>query len=97
MNYLNIINPTLIPEINNEPDFVMFPNPAAGSVNITINDNMVGSMLIVTDITGREIVNNRLQSSNSKLQTTGFANGIYFITVSSAATNKITKKLIISR
>ena len=97
MNYLNIINPTLIPEVNNEPDFSMFPNPAAGSVNITINDNLVGSMLTVTDITGREIVNTRVQSSNSKLPTTGFANGIYFITVSSAGNNKLTKKLVVSR
>ena len=94
-------------------DFNMFPNPASNSVTITVDETMLGSTAIITDITGRAVPFSlpdfviqgarradesavQLITNHQSLITTNFANGVYFVTVTSGH-KSITRKLIVSR
>ncbi len=69
------------------------PNPASESVMVTIDESMIGSNLIITDITGRTITNYKLRMTNVQLPVNDLANGVYLVTVENEK-GKVTKKLI---
>ncbi len=62
-------------------NFLLFPNPASNSINIVVDEELIGSHLTVTDITGRQLMAAQLVINNYKLIIDGFANGIYFVTI----------------
>lgn len=75
------------------------PNPARGTVTITINNATPNARLLVTDIHGRkfkEINNFRIQNTEFKIDTHDFPNGVYFIKLESENQTTI-KKLVINR
>lgn len=75
--------------------FSISPNPATNSVTLTLNENMLGSTATITDITGRKMAAAQLQTLNYELETSAFANGVYFITLESEK-GRATKKLVIN-
>ncbi|MEO8088327.1 MAG: T9SS type A sorting domain-containing protein [Bacteroidota bacterium] len=73
--------------------FTIFPNPAIESTSISADDFI--EHIDVTDITGKVIYANRdIYSKKYILGTKHFANGIYFIHVSSKL-KEATQKLIV--
>lgn len=79
------------------PQFAISPNPATNTVTISIDESMIGSIATVTDITGRGIINYKLEMINTPVQTGGLANGIYLVTITGTGGGSATKKLIISK
>ncbi|MFN8321029.1 MAG: T9SS type A sorting domain-containing protein [Chitinophagales bacterium] len=61
--------------------FGIYPNPASSSITIAVDKSMIGSNAIVTDITGRMIAAVQLTSTNTTLNTSGFARGVYLVKV----------------
>ncbi len=57
------------------------PNPASTELNIKIDETLIGSTLTLYDVTGRKVMAVQLQTTNSKLETSRFARGVYFIAV----------------
>ncbi len=76
------------------PKFQIFPNPASNSLNIVVDEAMVGSTIAVSDVTGRVIIKLAVQIQNSKLEIQNLTNGIYFVTISKDGTVS-TQKLIV--
>ncbi len=80
----NNCNPTASPQtpVGGLKDRIqIMPNPAHDYVNVVIDKNMSGSMLTVTDVTGRVVLVVYLNTQYSQLNTSRFAKGIYFVTV----------------
>lgn len=99
MVYVNVVPNTLtdISETRiSSPAFTIYPNPASNTVTITINETMPGSILTVTDITGKKLTAVQLQSSVFCLPTSNFSNGIYFVTIENEK-ERTTKKLVIEK
>ena len=72
------------------------PNPASSSVNVFVSESMIGSSLTVYDVTGRKMAAVQLETRNTKLETSRFANGVYFVTLENKR-GRLTKKLIIQK
>ncbi len=77
-------------------EFRMNPNPASSSVNISVNEEMIGSSLTVYDITGRKMAAVQLSVINNQLSIARFAPGVYFVTVENEK-GSVTKKLVIEK
>lgn len=70
--------------------FSIYPNPASNSFTVSVPESLIAEQLTITDITGKKIAAVQLQTSNSKLETTLWSAGIYFVRVANA-----TQKLIV--
>lgn len=81
--------------------FSVFPNPASGRINIQVTGKTGEDLLIsLTDLSGRQLRADRPGLTDGlnaySMDVTGVQPGIYFVTVSTAATKSVTK-VIISR
>lgn len=85
---------TGIANITPTSEITLYPNPASNIV--TINHTPIGSMLTITDITGKLVYNTAITNSQHTINTTDFENGVYIIKV---ITDKaiLNKKLIINK
>ncbi len=70
----------------------LFPNPSNGNVTISVDERLIGSTAIVSDITGRVVSTVLLSTVNRQLSTNDFGSGVYFVTVGNR-----TQKLIITQ
>jgi len=76
--------------------FKMYPNPTSGSVNIVVDEELMGSALTVTDITGREMYGSVVSIQNSKFEIQNFSSGIYFVTIRKNGA-LLSRKLVVQR
>ena len=96
------LNPVGIHKLNaNVAGSTLFPNPAGDETTLTLKSNSFESYTIkVINAIGQIILQNQVDvtsgTTNLKLDTKDFTNGIYFIVISSAK-NAETKKLIIAK
>jgi hypothetical protein len=58
----------------------LYPNPATNSINIKVNEALLGGTLTITDVTGRKMIETKLTTGNTQLSTETFASGVYFVT-----------------
>lgn len=77
-------------------DVRLFPNPTNDFVNIAVDEAMVKSKLTITDITGRKITVTQIEHRVTKIETSTYTNGVYFVTVESEK-GRITKKLVVEK
>jgi trimeric autotransporter adhesin len=78
-NYLGVgIN-----EINNTTGLYIFPNPADQTLSVSIGRNFTSGILTITDITGKCIVHQQINTpqTNLQLDVSNFASGMYFIQI----------------
>lgn len=80
-----LINPlvTGIEEFNN--DVVVYPNPAANQIFVTVKQN---SNVEIMDLTGRKLIKQNLRIENMALQVDMLQPGTYFLKVESGTTTK---------
>ncbi len=63
----------------------MFPNPATESVNINLNlENVSGYNVQFTDLSGRTVKRNALNSVNNTISVANLNNGLYIVSVTDA-------------
>lgn len=75
--------PEGIAEAQGQAAFVLSPNPAHGSVNLTLSHTPAeGTTLTVFDGMGREVLRQPLREQVTRIATSGFAAGVYTLTVS---------------
>lgn len=72
--------------------FQLSPNPAASIVNIYWHGVVTERRIIVTDITGKQLVNEIMITDKHQISTDAFANGIYFVTIGG-----LTRKLLVNK
>lgn len=88
--------PTHIPEIKNDYKLDIFPNPVNDN-KITIENNFEANRLMLTDISGRQLLSLPLKANVVKQQValTGITSGIYIIGISNAKGEKVLKKVVV--
>ena len=90
---LGIITPfntTSVPVLT-QSNLTIFPNPASGTLNIAMQEQIPGEAYIkITNTTGVEVYSNKwnikTSSANFQVNVNGLANGVYFISIRSGST-----------
>ena len=76
-------------------ELIVYPNPATDIVNL--KGLALGSVINILDITGKRIYSTIANNDVHVLNTTGFAEGVYFIQIIGNENQLLNKKLVISR
>ncbi|HLP49936.1 MAG TPA: T9SS type A sorting domain-containing protein [Chitinophagales bacterium] len=88
---------TAVNELPKMPQaYQIAPNPTSNYVIIAIDDSFIGSILTITDLTGRRVAETKLTSSNTQLSTEVLPDGLYFVTISSGSL-RATQKLVVAK
>ncbi len=75
----------------------IFPNPAVSSLTVSLANNNIKSIVVITDITGKIIYKNTITDlQNIVVNTKDFAEGIYMVRIQSENFSEA-KKLIITK
>jgi extracellular elastinolytic metalloproteinase len=92
-----IVEPAIISAASDLADFDVriFPNPTDNLLTVNINSPSDKSVLILRTIQGQEVYRQTVvgKQSLTPLSMTGFANGLYFLTVETAG-GKVVKKVV---
>jgi hypothetical protein len=66
----------------NEIELSVYPNPVIDILNINIsNANFKKSKVIITNISGQQLINTNMNGAQAQLNIEGLSNGVYFVTV----------------
>lgn len=66
-----------------------YPNPATNFIQLKINDELIGSVYSIHDLTGRTIQTGELNKEKSTLQIEDLAKGMYFLSLCENSTQTI--------
>jgi uncharacterized repeat protein (TIGR01451 family) len=73
-------------------DFAVYPNPTNGFINIdSKKTSVVIDAITLTDVLGKEIVNQKLKGSNLSIDLSQLSNGLYFLKIKSNGMEKAIK------
>ncbi len=80
-------------------DITVYPNPASGMVNISVNNANFTQLLInIVDIQGKEVYNeldkNVSAAYSKQINIEGFAKGVYYIRLTTGTDSKVQKLVI---
>ena len=89
-----IVGGVLSVDENQGADAIIYPNPATNIVSIKLQTQVM-EHLKISDVKGSIIYTETLQSNQKKLNTSSFAKGMYFITITTKQGAKFVKKLMI--
>ena len=88
------LNNTLSTAHHSFSNFIMYPNPTHGILNINLK-NTIAADLEIHNIMGQKILERNLKSSNNKIALNNIAKDLYLVTIKTEKT-ATTKKLIIN-
>jgi hypothetical protein len=81
-DFTNIVekDPTVIDPISNDHQLIIYPNPTSGKIKIAFDRvPQAGIKLIVTDLTGKVVVNQVVQEKVNWIDLSGNTPGIYLV------------------
>ena len=96
-SFLVLAAPASVPVIQSLDLVVQaYPNPASNSIRIKVKDwnKVAGNKLAISDLSGRTIYQCQLSASEFSIDTRGWQNGLYMVSVISSSVH-FTKKLLI--
>lgn len=76
-------------------NFIMYPNPTSGILNINLNSFKNSVSLEIHNLVGQQVFTTKLTKSNSRISVNNLSKGLYLVTVKTSNT-LTTKKLIIN-
>jgi hypothetical protein len=81
--HTNVITsaPTAIFENNSANAAEIFPNPANENFTVSVTENLVNAEFVLCDVSGREVMRNKLTEKQSTIHTDGLAPGVYLYTI----------------
>jgi len=65
------------PQSNIKPQVKIYPNPAGDKIFVSIDQQLTGARLEITDVNGRISQSVKLTNSNNYIDLTGYSSGIY--------------------
>ena len=74
----------------------IYPNPANDIFNITISAELTGTAYSIYDMTGRLMMNGKLNNEVNQISVRDIATGIYLVAISDGITS-LTKRLVIQK
>lgn len=66
---------------SNDQPFSVYPNPATDLITIKTNSSLVGSMFMITDQAGRQVLSGKLITESTTIDLSGTAAGAYSIRI----------------
>ena len=60
---------------------LVFPNPASGMVRVVLPENFISGRIVVTDVSGKELLSYDVKNSDVQLDVSVLAPGVYFLTI----------------
>src|SRR5690606_21025830 len=63
----------------------VFPNPAHDNITVSGLTQLMNSEILISDLTGRIILSEKISSNEQEFNVSGLANGVYLISVSGAS------------
>lgn len=95
-SYQQIVTST--DDIDNFNSVTISPIPAQDHITVDAGKNwMLNATIKILDITGREILNQKMYDQSSHIDVSHLNNGLYIIELQSNSNDKVIKKLIINR
>ncbi len=67
----------------------IYPNPANNEITVKMNNTMLGSTILITDMLGRELISNKITNELSKVNIESLTPGVYFIQFKENSTEKV--------
>lgn len=86
----NLLN---IADVITEANFSVYPNPANSVINISNTMNVVMNNVVLTDLNGRVVKSQKLDTVDAQINVSDLATGIYMMNVNTDQ-GSITKKII---
>jgi hypothetical protein len=68
-------------EENTNTNFEFYPNPTTHQITINVDNQLLGSVYIIYDNTGKSVLNGNILSEQSVIDLEDLSNGIYFINI----------------
>ena len=84
---LNCVEDVANPEIHNEGNISLYPNPTSGTFTLTYNSqlSLLNSQLIITDVLGRAVYHQAIiNPNNTTINISQLSNGVYFYQLSNS-------------
>lgn len=88
---------TGISAVTPQSDFRIYPNPASDAVTISVDESMIGALVSISDMTGREMLKSSFAIRNPQFDIRNFESGVYFVSVTNKEGRSAAKKLVISK
>lgn len=85
-----------LPELTENNEILIFPNPSKGVFNVKVPEELNGCEVKIYDYTGQLIFNGLITSGEHNTDLTGFASGLYTIRIE-AATRTISRTLVLDK
>jgi transforming growth factor-beta-induced protein len=95
---VHVIDKVILPDLTTnvsermKPAMEFYPNPATGY--ITVRSENTGSLLHITNISGKQVFIEKLVQPVQRIDLTGINPGIYFLSVENS-NSRVTEKLIV--
>lgn len=92
-NHIQITN-TGIENFNSNDSFSVYPNPTKSSLNVTVNQKLIGAEFSITDQLGRKVIIGKLTAENTVVELGNLSNGLYLLRIGANAqqTFKVVKE-----
>lgn len=81
----------------NKSDIDVYPNPSTGKITLSVPDYLLNSQIVITNILGKVVYKNELNSLVNYFNLNSLSKGIYTIKLTDINNNSITKQLVLSR
>lgn len=79
--------PTGLQQVADKMDFSLYPNPAAGMINISSAEDAAGFKVVISDMSGKFVYGGTLNGSKTSISTESFASGMYICRIADASGN----------
>jgi len=85
-----------ISEVSSQNGFVLFPNPASGSV-VIVQNQMANEahQLTVVDLAGRQVISEQITGPRNTISLGGLSSGLYVVTIAGKNGQVFTEKLLV--
>lgn len=85
-----------ITNLHDQASVQIAPNPANQAFTLFVNNELIGTTYVMTDLTGREMLSGYVNTPNVTVSTAEISAGIYLISVSDGKSS-ITKRVVIAK
>lgn len=80
-------------DVNSKTQVSVYPNPATNILNIQLPAVSSAAQVTIFDATGRQVYFNKLESSKTTVNVSGFSKGVYFVKIEDG--NQVTTKKVV--
>lgn len=98
--YLNVLWPAAITEVNTRPEIMVHPNPAANQLNVTIGGmaHIRGTLRLV-DMMGRVVLQQQVDAATVAVNTSTISNGVYTVlfTTADGGDTRLQSRVVIAK